>query len=118
MSMQPPFYDEPGPAPPAVCSRWMDGSPCGSAASHHVIWDTGGRDNGAVCLLHVAEIRRHWVYAGLHPYESACAASGCGAVWLRADDRCVVPDNSSPSACERRHMAEALNTVQKEGTTP
>ncbi len=90
MTIQPPFYDEPGPAPPAVCSRWMDDSPCGSAASHHVIW--AAQSNGAVCPFHAAEIRRHWVYAGLHRYEPACAASGHGAVWLHADDRCVLPD--------------------------
>lgn len=103
MNIQPPIYENLGSAPPAVCSRWLGESPCGAAASYHVIWDSGAWNNGAVCPAHVAEIRQHWVYAGLHPYEAACAASGHGAVWLMSEDRCLtegLPAAEVPFAAE------------------
>jgi hypothetical protein len=98
---QPPIYEDLGPAPAGVCSRWLGDSPCGAAADHHVIWDTEAHNNGAVCPAHVKEIRQHWVYAGLHPYEPACAASGHGAIWLMDEDRCVMegPPAEVPFGC-------------------
>jgi len=91
MSIQPPIYPEHGNAPAGVCSRWMDGSPCGAAGTRHVIWDSE-MHNGCVCARHHEEIRQNWVYVGLHPYTAACASPG-RAVWVVAEDRCVLPDD-------------------------
>ena len=91
MTIQPPLYDDLGSAPTGVCSRWMGDSPCGAAGTHHVIWDSE-MTNGCVCAAHHEEIRQNWVYVGLHPYTAACAAAGV-AVYLVAEDRCVLPDD-------------------------
>ena len=91
MSIQPPIYEDHGPAPTGVCSRWMGGSPCGAAGTHHVIWDSE-MTNGCVCMAHHEEIRQNWVYIGLHPYDAACAAAG-RSVWRPSEDRCVLPDS-------------------------
>jgi hypothetical protein len=96
MSIHPPFYDEHGPAPAGVCSRWMGDSPCGSAAAYHVIWDYD-MINGAVCREHAAEARERWVFIGLHPYTAACGSAGA-AVWLPDEDRCMLPGDSAQSA--------------------
>lgn len=85
--IQPPIYENLGSAPTGVCSRWMDGSPCGAAATHHVIWDLE-MHNGALCDAHVAEARANWVYIGLHPYAPACCPPG---EWDPSEDRCVSP---------------------------
>jgi hypothetical protein len=89
MSIQPPFYDDLGPAPTGVCSRWMGDSPCGAAATHHVIWDLD-LINGAMCAAHEDEARHRWVWIGLHPYTDDCAAFTSGdADWLPGEDRCA-----------------------------
>jgi hypothetical protein len=90
VSIQPPILGDLSPAPTGVCSRWMDGSPCGAAGVSHVIWDYGMR-NGCLCAAHTAEVRQNWVYAGLHTYTDACASPDA-AVWLPDEDRCVLPD--------------------------
>jgi hypothetical protein len=87
--IQPPILREHGHAPAGVCSRWLRTSPCGAAATHHVIWDSA-MTNGALCGAHEAEARRHWVFIGLHPYDHACASPGV-AEWLPDEDRCVLP---------------------------
>jgi hypothetical protein len=102
--IQPPFLDHLGPAPAGVCSRWMDGSPCGAAGVFHVIWDYEMR-NGCLCDGHAAEARREWAYAGLHPYTAACASPGT-AFWLPDEDRCVFPD-SEDAGRERPGMVRA-----------
>jgi hypothetical protein len=90
MSIQPPFYLERGPAPTGVCSRWLGDSPCGAAGTHHVIWEPADLTNGCVCPVHVAEIRREWVYIGLHPYTADCVAFTTGdAMWILSEDRCA-----------------------------
>ncbi len=86
----PPLYTELGPAPAGVCSRWLGDSPCGAAATHHVIWNYDMR-NGAQCPRHAEEAREHWVFIGLHPYTAACAGPP-GAFWLEAEDRCVIDE--------------------------
>ena len=86
--IQPPILESLGPAPHGVCSRWMNGSPCGAAGTHHVIWDLE-MHNGCVCPAHAAEARCEWVFIGLHPYTVACASPGV-AVWLADEDRCVL----------------------------
>ena len=91
--VQPPMFNELGPAPAGVCSRWVDGSPCGAAGTHHVIWDSE-MTNGCVCAAHAEEARQNWVYIGLHPYTAACAAAGV-AVYLVDEDRCVFPADRS-----------------------
>jgi hypothetical protein len=98
MSIQPPLHEEHGPAPSGVCSRWMGDSPCGAAGTHHVIWDSE-MTNGCVCATHTDEIRRNWVYLGLHSYSAACASPGI-AIWIEAEDRCVMPgdDRAAPVA--------------------
>jgi hypothetical protein len=100
MGIQPPFYDDIGPAPTGVCSRLMGASPCGAAGTHHVIWDME-MTNGCVCPKHVAEARMNWVFVGLHPYTAACAARR--ATWLPDEDRCVMladPEREAASAAE------------------
>lgn len=90
VEIQPPFLTGLGPAPSGVCSRWLEDSPCGAAATHHVIWSTDMR-NGARCPEHERETRRKWVYVGLHPYTVACAAGG-RAEWIEDEDRCVLAE--------------------------
>lgn len=90
--IQPPILTEHGKAPAAVCARWIGDSPCGAAATAHVIWDSTATANAAVCKRHEGEIRERWVYAGLHPYDAACAAAGLGATdvcWFAHEDRCA-----------------------------
>jgi hypothetical protein len=74
----------------------VDGSPCGAAGTHHVIWDLE-MYNGCVCAAHREEIRRNWVYVGLHPYDAACAAAG-RSFWQPGEDRCVLPDEDQGRA--------------------
>ncbi len=96
--IQPPFYDNLGPAPTGVCSRWMGMSPCGAAGDHHVIW---GNDlsNGCLCTEHVEEVRQRWVYIGLHPYNSDCVAFTKGqAEWNASLDRCCRPASAASVA--------------------
>lgn len=89
--IQPPFLPEYGPAPVGVCSRWGGKAPCGAAGSHHVIWDSDLR-NGCVCAAHLGEIRKNWVYLGLHPYTADCAAFTTGhADWDPGRDCCGSP---------------------------
>jgi hypothetical protein len=99
MSIQPPLDVAPGPAPAGVCSRWMGSSPCGAAGTRHVIWDSE-MTNGCVCTAHAEEIRRNWVYLGLHPYTVACAAPG-RAEWLSGEDRCVLPGSGEDRPARR-----------------
>jgi hypothetical protein len=77
----------------------MDGSPCGAAGTHHIIWDYDMR-NGCICAEHAAEARRKWVFIGLHPYTVACASSGPNtrAFWLHKEDRCVLPGDDGYAA--------------------
>ena len=102
MTIQPPLYDDLGPAPTGVCSRWMGDSPCGATGTHHVVWDSE-MNNGCVCAAHREEIRQNWVYVGLHSYDVACAAAG-RAVWRPGEDRCVLPEDSQEAGNEARPL--------------
>ena len=102
MSIQPPIYDDLGPAPTGVCSRWIGDSPCGAAGTHHVIWDSE-MTNGCVCTAHREEIRQNWVYIGLHLYAPACGMPG-RAVWVASEDRCVLPGSGQQSGSEARPL--------------
>ena len=92
-----------GHAPGGVCSRWMDDSPCGAAATHHVIWDYE-MHNGCVCPAHADEARKLWVYVGFHPWAGACSAAGVPE-WIESEDICVIP--GSPAGAMTREMAAA-----------
>lgn len=92
MEITPPLYPELGPAPVSVCSRWMGDSPCGAAATWHVIWDVE-MSNGAQCDTHAAEARRNWMFVGMHPYSPACAAHGN---WFPDEDVCRVVEEGRP----------------------
>lgn len=106
--IQPPIYEDLGSAPTGVCSRWMGTSPCGAAGTHHVIWDSD-LSNGCVCADHVAEIRTHWVYVGLHPYTSECIAFTRGeADWLPNEDRCAYTGPSGEVAGAQMHVTEIV----------
>jgi hypothetical protein len=101
-AIQPPIFDDPadgGGAPQGVCGRWLGTAPCGAAGTHHVIWDNDTQ-NGCICAEHATEIRRRWVYVGLHPYTAACASVRSGRViWLPSEDRCVI-DGTGVSVAE------------------
>lgn len=102
--IQPPIYDDLGPAPTGVCSRWMGTSPCGAAGDHHVIWDND-LTNGCVCPAHVEEVRQRWVYVGLHSYTADCVAFTKGqAEWNPSLDRCCRPAAAASVAA----VAEAV----------
>lgn len=103
MDIQPPLKVADGPAPTGVCSRWMGTSPCGAAGTHHVVWDSD-MTNGCVCASHTEEIRKNWVYVGLHPYTAACASPGI-AIWIEAEDRCVMPEDA---AAAEAHASAAI----------
>ena len=102
---QPPILTDLGHAPTGVCSRWMGDSPCGAAATHHVIWNLDMR-NGAMCPAHEQETRSRWVYVGLHPYTEACAGPP-GAFWIEAEDRCEVDEPLAD------HMARELGLTER-----
>lgn len=82
-----------GDAPPIKCGRlleWPDqASRCPNDAAWHVIW-TSAIENGLCCDAHKAEADHRWVYYAVHRYEMACSMPG--AVYVEADNRCVVDE--------------------------
>jgi hypothetical protein len=83
----------------------MGESPCGAAATHHVIWDVD-YTNGAMCAGHVTECRRRWVYIGLHPYIGDCVAFTQGrAEWDATQDRGVIPPPAVLRAIQQAQAA-------------
>ena len=105
--IHPPFYGELGPAPTGVCSRWMGDSPCGAAATHHVIWDVDFT-NGAMCASHVGEARERWTWIGLHSYTEDCVAFTQGrAEWDATQDRCVTPSPDVLREIRQAHEVSA-----------
>jgi hypothetical protein len=90
--ISPPFVDGVGPAPRAVCARWLGTAPCGAYATWHVIWD-GAMQNGPVCEEHMAEARQRWVFLDAHPYSPVCGRPG--SLWDSALGACFMPGEAT-----------------------
>lgn len=89
--LQPPLG---GVAPPLQCNRILNDDlehpdHCGKPGKWHIIW-TADTENGIACDEHADEARRRWVYFGMHPYDPVCSMPG--AMYLVAEDRCVVDE--------------------------
>lgn len=96
MSALPPLG---GIAPPLQCNRWLPGGGalgsgdekhCGREGKWHVIW-TADCENGICCHEHYDEVRRLWAYYAAHEYRMECSMPG--AVFIEAENRCVVDED-------------------------
>lgn len=72
----PPFIDNNMGQQRHVCSRWINGAPCGAVAIKHVIWDLETMENGHVCVEHVAEVGTTWRFHAMHDNDPRNCVTG------------------------------------------